>query len=77
MSLQREDERPSSDSELVVKKQNTSRGMTPPVELVGGREVDEEDGGLRTQLLTDMFKDNDKLANIKRIQVRIIDTVNL
>ena len=76
LSLQHRDERPSSDSELVVKRNNISRGLTPPVELVGGREMDDEDGGLRTPLLSNILKDNDKLANIKRIQVRNITLVN-
>ena len=72
LSLRHGDERPSSDSELIVKRNSSSRGLTPPMELVRGSDMDEEDGGLRTQLLTDIFKKNDKLEKVKQIQVRII-----
>ena len=71
-SLLQREERASSDSELIVKRNVSPRGLTPPVELVGGSHLDEEDGGLRTQLMVNMFKDNHKLQKVKRIQVRII-----
>jgi hypothetical protein len=71
-SLLQKEERASSDSELIVKRNVSPRGLTPPVELMGGSDLDEEDGGLRTQLMVNMFKDNQKLQKVKRIQVRII-----
>ncbi|CAB4000368.1 Hypothetical predicted protein [Paramuricea clavata] len=67
-SLLHTEERASSDSELIVKRNVSPRGLTPPVELIGGGDIDEDDRGLRTQLMVNMFKDNHKLQKVKRIQ---------
>ena len=63
MSLQNAEERASSDSELMMKRNDGLR--EPPVESGKATDMDEVDGGLRTQL----FMDNDKLEKVKQLQV--------
>ena len=65
MSLQNAEERASSDSELMMKRNDGLRELTLPVESGKASDMDEVDGGLRTQL----FMDNDKLEKVKQIQV--------
>ena len=65
MSLQSAEERASSDSELMMKRNDGLRELIPPVESGKAADMDEVDGGLRTQL----FMDNDKLEKVIQIQV--------
>ena len=64
-SLQHGEERSSSDGESTMKRNSCPRELTSHVESGKTSDIDEVDGGLRTQL----FMDNNKLERVTRIQV--------
>lgn len=65
------DRRPSSDSELILKKNSNLREMIPPVDLAGSSGENEVDGVITSQSAWDVFKDVSKLNKVKQIQVRV------
>ena len=67
--MQLTDERPSSDSELIVKRSTGRRGLTPPVAMPSDNDVSVVDGGLTSQFMMNIFKDNETLEKVKRLQV--------
>ena len=79
-SLKHEEERASSDSELLVKKSST-RGLTPPVEFTAvstGHKASSEKGGGSvdvTDSARSIFKNSEELEKVKKMQVR--DASNL
>lgn len=71
-SLVHAEERPSSDGELVVKRNTSPRGLTPPVELLGSRDIADVDRGVNLPFVREILNDKDKLEKVKQLQVRII-----